>query len=120
MSELAFLIDEPVPARFLKGLHLRAPYVSVRQVNDPSMPAKGTLDPDLLIFCETQRLALISNDINTLPDHVNDHLLQGRHTWGVFILRPGFDFDELLDDILLIHCASQLEDWFDQLEYLPL
>jgi hypothetical protein len=102
MSSVAFLIDECVPASFFHGMQSRAPYIQAQ------------------MYCEEHELALISTDYRTLPDHVLNHVLRGRHTWGVFILRPGIRFDVLLDDLLLIHGTSDSEDWIDQIFYLPL
>src|SRR5687768_12221715 len=101
MSAVAFLIDECVPASFLHGVHSRAPYIQVSQVGSSGMPTKRTPDSDVLIYCEEQELALISTDYRTLPTHATNHVCSGRHTWGIFILRPGIRFDMLLDDLLL-------------------
>jgi hypothetical protein len=119
MSAVAFLIDECVPASYLHGLQTRAPYIQAQQVGGPGMPPKRTTDANLLVYCEERELAIVSNDHRTLPGHALNHMRIGRHTWGLFILRDGFPFDALLDEMLLIHGASAAEDWIDQIEYLP-
>jgi hypothetical protein len=54
-----------------------------------------------------------------MPDFVTAHLVGGRHTWGVFLIRPGANWLTLRDNLMLIWSASTAEDWQDRLERLP-
>lgn len=71
------------------------------------------------MFAETHKYSLLSSDKRTMPDFVTAHLVGGRHTWGVFLIRPGANWLTLRDNLMLIWSASTAEDWQDRLERLP-
>ncbi|NMF86821.1 hypothetical protein [Nodosilinea sp. P-1105] len=49
---LQYLLDEHIPPLYRTQLVRREPELIVRIIGDPDAPAKGTLDPDILIWCE--------------------------------------------------------------------
>jgi hypothetical protein len=119
MSTVSFLCDECVPDTLLAYLSQTEPGMVLLSVGLPGMPARGTKDPGVLMFAESMRLALLSQDKRTMPGHIAAHLASGHHTWGVFFLRPGFPVKQIGNDILLVWAASQAEEWLDRIEYLP-
>ena len=52
MSEVRYLLDENVDPRFRRELLKHEPSLSVWKVGDVYAPAVGTLDPDILLWCE--------------------------------------------------------------------
>ncbi len=83
------------------------------------MPPTQTTDPDLLRFAEAGGLALLTNDVSTMPLHARDHLAAGGHTWGVFLIMT-ISWSELIDNLLTMWGASEAEEWRDQIVFLPL
>jgi len=119
MSAVKFLVDEHV-AKYLGAAIQRADSsVVILRVVESGAPGSGTLDPPLLLWAEANRFAIVTKDKNTMPGHAIDHLCAGNHTWGIFILRAGFTAREIIDTLILIHGASQAEEWQDQVNYIP-
>ena len=84
------------------------------------MPPFGSLDPDILAFCEHEQRMLVSLDRVSMPVHVAAHQAAGGHTWGVLLVTRRCSLRQLLDDLLLIWTASRAEEWCDTIHYLPL
>jgi hypothetical protein len=119
MSLCKVLFDECLQVALPHGLRLRSPQTSILQVGEPGTPRKGTDDPELLTWCENDRRLFVSGDRATLLPFISAHHKAGRHTFGVFVLRPGKKFSDILDDLQLIVEASEAEEWIDHFDYLP-
>lgn len=122
MSQVTFLLDEQIPTSVGDALVALEPAILFRQVGAyPDVPAKGTLDPDVLIFAEEAGFALITFDKRSMRTHVATHLAAGHHTWGVFIFPNGkaLSAGRIAEELLMVWTASQAEEWIDQIEFLP-
>ncbi len=49
---IQYLLDEHIASLYRTQLLRKAPYLIVRRIGDPDAPPRGTLDPDILIWCE--------------------------------------------------------------------
>lgn len=119
MSEIRYLLDENVDPVFRSGLLRSEPNLTVWQIGMLNAPTLGTLDPDILIWCEENGFILVTNNRKSMPVHLDDHLESGRHTNGIFILNSEFSVGETIDELLLIALASAPEEYFDRITYLP-
>ncbi len=119
MSLMKFLCDEHVPKGLQNAVKKVESAIHILVVGQAGAPPKGTLDPQLLQWAESNHHALLTRDKSTLPNHVNDHLNSGGHTWGVFILRDGFSLGYLAQELLVFWGASEAEEWKDLLLYIP-
>lgn len=86
----------------------------------PGAPALGTLDPDILWYCERDQRALVTENRATMPGHEAAHVASGHHHWGIFKLRGGHGLGVYLAELHLIWEASAAEEWVDQSRWLPL
>ena len=120
MSQVAYLLDENLPAALETGLLRREPILGVVRVGQEGGPPVGTGDRDLLLVCESQQRLLVSRDRSTMVGHVARHLEAGRHTFGVFLARRRTTLHEIIEDLVVVWSASEAEEWRDQLLYLPL
>ena len=120
MSQVRYLIDESLPRSLVTALRRREPAFDAWRVGQPNMPAFGSTDPDLLIYCEGAGRLLVSLDRASMPTHIAAHLAAGRHTAGVLLVTRRCTIRTLLDDLILIWSASEAEEWSDGLIYLPL
>ena len=93
-----------------QGLRRRLPDVSVIQVGEPGSPPKGTPDPQLLEFCEEQRRLLVTADSTTMASSVRPPQ-RGHNTWGVLLIGPNASLGQMLDELALIHEATEGEEW---------
>jgi hypothetical protein len=55
-----------------------------------------------------------------MPPHLTDHIAQGRHVPGIFILNPNLSIGENLEELILIALASEENEYQDRIVHLPL
>jgi hypothetical protein len=116
---IRFLLDENLEPK-LKIATLRlSPIVDILRVGDHGVPPLSTADPDLLRFCEVAQRILVTADRTTMPDHIDAHLADGGHFWGVCLLRDGFSIYRIAQELVLIAEASTLEEWRNRIEWIP-
>jgi hypothetical protein len=102
MSEIRYLIDENVDDSLRKGLHLHHPEITVWRIGDPNAPAFGTLDPDILVWCEEHGFSLVTNNRDSMPPHLHDHLEAGRHIPGMFTINPSMSIGDTIAEMAII------------------
>lgn len=117
---LKYLSDENVASVYQTQLRRREPYLVIRAVGDPGCPPKGTLDPEILIWCEEHGFVLVTNNRTSMPTHLTDHIAEGRHIPGIFILNPSWSIGENLEELILIALASEENEYQDRIVHLPL
>lgn len=54
-----------------------------------------------------------------MPPHLTDHVNQGRHVPGIFILNPNMGIGETIEELVLIAGTSD-DDEYQDIRYLPL
>src|SRR5262245_34920253 len=120
MSEIKYLLDEHVNPRLRKALKRLSPDIVVWRVGDPGAPRLGTSDQEILLWCEEYDFSLVTNNRESMPVHLREHLDAGRHAPGIFTLNRNMTIVETVEELLLIWRASEAEEYADQLLYLPL
>lgn len=91
----------------------------VWRVGLPGAPPLGTLDPDILTWCEAKSFILVTNNRKSLPVHLTDHLAQGRHVLGIFVMNPRMSIGETLEELRLIWGAGDPTEYADLITHLP-
>lgn len=117
---IRYLIDENVDPIYQTQILRREPELVVWAVGDEGTPPKSTLDPDILIWCEEHGFVLVTNNRTSMPPHLTDHLAQGHHVPGIFILNPNMNVGAMIDELILIAKASEDNEYQDSIRYLPL
>ena len=117
---LKYLFDENVAPEYARKLRRRNPGLVVRMVGEPATPARGTLDPEILVWCEATGFVLVTNNRRSMPVHLAGHIAQGQHIPGILILNPSLSIAETLDELVVIAGASFENEYQDRIEYLPL
>lgn len=119
MSVIRYLLDENVNPILRSALLRDEPTLTVWQIGILDAPSLGTLDPEILIWCEENGFILVTNNRKSMPVHLRDHLAMGRHVAGIFILNAEWSIGETTNELLLIALAAALEEYYDQTIYLP-
>ncbi|NER52094.1 MAG: hypothetical protein F6J92_36725 [Symploca sp. SIO1A3] len=117
---IQYLLDEHIASLYRTQLMRQAPYLVVRMIGDPDAPPKGTLDPEILIWCETHDFILVTNNRKSMPTHLTDHLAEGHHIPGIFVIDLSSNIGETLAELIIIAGASFPQEYQDRIEYLPL
>jgi hypothetical protein len=120
MSLIRYLLDENVDPLFRTELLRQEAEMVVWRIGDPNTPLSGTSDPTILEGCEENSFILVTNNRQSMTQHLTDHLSAGRHVPGIFELNPGLSIGETIEELILIWGASEASDYQDQLIYLPL
>ena len=114
------LLDEHIAPLFRVQLRRRLPDLVVWEVGDIGAPPKGTLDPDILIWCEEHNFLLITNNRKSMPVHLADHLALGRHVPGILTIDLSEPIGVLLQELQDIVELSLPDEYRDRIEYVPL
>jgi hypothetical protein len=89
-------------------------------IGEPNTPLKGTLDPEILIWCEAHKFVMITNNRTSMPVHLVEHINIGHHVPGIFILNPDMGIGETIEELILVAEASFEEEYQDQIINLPI
>jgi len=117
---IKYLMDENLDPIYQIQLRCKEPDIVVWAVGDPNTPPKGTLDPEILLWCEKYDFILVTNNRRSMPVHLIDHLAQGHHISGIFQLNPNMSVGETLDELVLVALVSVEGEYRDRISYLPL
>jgi len=117
---LKYLIDENVDFAYTHQLRRLNPSLFAIAVGDITAPPKGTLDPEILIWCEENRCVLVTNNRKSMPVHLADHVKLRHHIPGIFILNPKLSIGENIEQLILIAEGSFDDEYQDRIEFLPL
>jgi hypothetical protein len=114
------LLDENLASLYREQLLRHDSGLIIRRIGGPDAPEIGTLDPDLLIWCEEHDFVLVTNNRSTMPVHLADHLIAGRHMPVIIAIRRRARIGEVLEHLLAILGASFESEYQDRLVYVPL
>ncbi|NEP55460.1 MAG: hypothetical protein F6K31_00135 [Symploca sp. SIO2G7] len=117
---LKYLMDENVDPVYAQQLRRREPDISIRVVGEPDTPAKSTLDPEILNWCEDTDFILVTNNRTSMPVHLGDRIAQNRHVPGIFILNADMSIGDNLNELIIIAKGSFDDEYQDQIIHLPL
>ncbi|MGL5831782.1 MAG: DUF5615 family PIN-like protein [Waterburya sp.] len=116
---LKYLFDENVNPTYKIQLIRQSSDLLAWMVGEPNTPKKGTLDPDILNWCEEYNFILVTNNRTSMPVHLADHLAEGCHIPGIFILNPRLSIGQNIDELIFLAEASFEDDFQDQIIHLP-
>jgi hypothetical protein len=114
-----FLIDENISPRYRTQLLYHEPSLTVLAVGDEGAPARGTSDPEILEWCERNQFNLITNNRESMPQHLSDHLSAGHHVPGIFTINRKVSMGLIIDQLLLIVGTSDEDEHIDRITYIP-
>ena len=115
-----FLIDENISPQHRTQLLNHEPSLTVLVIGDEDTPPKSTPDPEILEWCEQHQFILITNNQESMPQHLSDHLSAGHHVPGIFTINLEVPMGKIIEELLLIAGASDADEYIDQITYIPL
>jgi hypothetical protein len=118
--KLKYLMDENVDPVYAAQLRRQRSDLIVWTVGEPNTPNRGTLDPEILCWCEEQGFILVTNNRRSMPVHLRDHLADGGHIPGIFILNPTLSIGNTIEELILIAEGSLEDEYRNQIIHLPL
>lgn len=117
---LKYLLDENVDKVYQRQFIRRNHSLVMWVVGNPGAPPRGTLDPEILCWCEAHNFLLVTNNRTSMPVHLSDHIAKGRHIPGIVILNDKLSIGQTVDELILIAEGSFEYEYQDQIIHLPL
>lgn len=117
---LQYLTDENVTLAYARQIRRLEPEIDIRAVGELGVPPKGTLDPEILDWCELNRFVLITNNRKSMPPHLTEHLIKGQHIPGILILSASMSFGAIIDELIFLAKAAADDEFQDQIRHMPI
>jgi hypothetical protein len=120
---LRYLLDENLRGPLWRAVqrhnHGGTDPIDAIRVGDAADLPLGIDDPAILLWAEAEGRILLSLDWDTMIGHLNDHLVAGHHSPGVFMIHPRSRIKDLLEFLVLAAYAGNEAQWCDQITYIP-
>jgi len=115
-----YLFDECFSPEVAEGLRMWNPSLEVEYVGKNGALPKQTPDPLILNWLEENDFYLVTNNRQTMPQHLADHLAGGRHIFGAFQVPREWSLSQIYAELELIAGASFPSEYADRIVYLPM
>lgn len=92
--------------------------IDIVQVQEVGLRTCG--DEEILQWAADEGRILISHDLKTMPVFAGERLVAGMSMPGVILLRSIVPIAQAIVELAAIAGASEAEEWFGQIAYLPL
>lgn len=116
---VCFLLDENISPRVRVAIQRHYPHIDVLRVGDEGAPSLESLDPEILQYLEQSQRLLVTKNRASMSGHVAEHLANGGRHWGVFRVRPHTSIRQLLQTLDLVSGASEVEEWINEMWWIP-
>jgi len=118
MSRPQFLADHDLNEHIVNGVLRQEPTMNFLRVRDLGMSESA--DEEVLDHADRERLLVVSHDVNTMPAAAYARLFRGQSFPGLFMVQQMSPIGPMIESLVLIWAASDLEEWKDQVVFLPL
>jgi predicted nuclease of predicted toxin-antitoxin system len=115
---MKFLTDEHISLKLIEGLLLQKPNLDILALRDTELLRKD--DPTLLEWAANQRRIILTQDVSTMPDFAYERISKELPMPGLFVLRRKASLGQLIEEIILIVTASNVEEWSSRVIHIPL
>lgn len=111
MSRPRFLADHDLNEHIVAGVLRREPTIELTRVRDVGMAERS--DEEILQYAENEGLLVVSHDVNTMPAAAFARLAAGHSFPGLFMVQQTLPIGSIVESLVLIWAASELEEWKD-------
>ena len=117
MSRPRFLTDHDLNEHIVTGVIRQELAIEITRVRDLGMNELS--DVEILEFAARESWLVVSHDVNTMPTAAYARLTAGLSFPGLFMVQQSLQIRPVIESIVLIWSASELEEWKDQVVFLP-
>lgn len=114
---ILFASDENFDGKIIRGLRRIEPTVDIVRVQDTALYQKQ--DPLVLEWAATEGRILLTHDVRTMPKYAYERVDKGLPMSGVFIISDQLPAGLVIDELLLLHGASEPAEWENRVIHLP-
>lgn len=115
---LRLATDEDFNNRILRGLLRRKPDLDIVRIQDAGLLGKG--DAEVLDWAAAEGRVLLTHDVTTMNQHVDDRIAAGLPMPGVFEVSQEMPIGLAIEEILFVAEYSLADEWEGQIRFLPL
>jgi predicted nuclease of predicted toxin-antitoxin system len=115
---LRLLADEDFDGRLASALLARLPRLDLVRVQDHGL--MQTPDPDILAWAAAEVRIVLTHDRNTMTGFACARVHAGEPMPGLIVVDRQASFGEILSDLEAMAEASEMEEWGDQIIFVPL
>ena len=115
---LRLLTDEDFDGRLTSALLARVPALDLVRVQDVGL--MHTPDPDILAWAAAEGRILLTHDRNTMTGFAMMRVSASQSMPGLFVVDRQSSFGQSLNDLEALASASEMDEWRDQIIFVPL
>jgi hypothetical protein len=112
-----FQADADFNHKVIRGLRRRDPAIDFQDAHAGQVV--GLPDIEVLSIAADVGRILVSHDRSTMPTHFAQ-FLSTRSSPGLIIVDQELDIGRSIEELLLIWAATDIEEWQDQIGYVPI
>ncbi len=110
--------DENFNNLIIRVLRNRMPEFDLIRVQDAGL--SGLKDPKILEWAANEKRILLTHDISTITHYAYDRVRKGLPMPGVVEIKCHAPVKKVVDDLVLFVYCSDIDEWDNQVAYLPL
>jgi predicted nuclease of predicted toxin-antitoxin system len=118
MSRVRFLADHDLNQHILTGVTRGEPLIEFQRVADAGL--SRARDDAILEYAAREGLVVVSHDVNTMPAAAFHRIKLGQPLAGLLMVKQSESIGSIIRSLLLIWQASELDEWKDQVVFLPI
>lgn len=115
---IAFLGDEDLNARVIRGLIRRVPELDLVTAKDAGLA--GTADSAIVSWASANRRVIITHDVNSMIEAALSRIHAGELMSGLIAVPQGLGIGPAISDLELVAACAVADDLEGQVWYLPL
>ena len=81
---------------------------------------EGSSDAEVLDFAVRENWIVVSHDVNTMSSTAFTRLAEGQPMNGLLLVHQRTPVSAIIESLLLIWAASEVDEWTGQVEFLPI
>jgi predicted nuclease of predicted toxin-antitoxin system len=115
---LRLLTDEDFDGRLTNALRARVPGIDLVRAQDTGL--MRTPDPDILARAAADGRIVLTHDRNTMTGFASTRVHAGQPMPGLFVVDRQASSGQVLSDLEAMVESSEMDDWRDQIIFVPL
>ena len=115
---LRFLMDEDFDGRLTSAMRARVTGLDVVRAQDAGL--MQTPDADILAWAAAEGRIVLTHDRNTMTGFASARIKSGQPMPGLFVVDRQTSFTQVLSDLEALAGASDMDEWRDQVIFVPL
>ncbi len=118
MSRPRFLADHDLNEHLILGVQRREPAVELIRVR--ALGLSDRPDVEIIEYASQHGMLIVSHDVNTMPAAAYARMAAGHTTAGLLMVPQPSPVGSIIEDLLYIWSSSEAEEWWNQVNFLPL